>query len=263
MLRFATDALVRLLLSPACAACRQPLEHPLDGPVCHTCWGTAPLLTPPLCDLCGDPLPPAAAPFRVCGRCLGDPPAFEVARSAGLYAGSLKSILRAFKYEGRRTLAARLAGLMREAGAGVLAEAHAVVPVPLHPWRAMHRGFNQADDLARHLGLPVWQPIRRIRHGPPQAGLSSRERRENVRHAFGLRGTFVVGWEGALARRLRNRTVVLVDDVMTTGATLDGCSRALLDAGVGTVRVLTVARVPAPRPVPRPPAPLLATAPHR
>ncbi len=263
MLRLATDTLVRLLLAPACAACRQPLEHPLEGPVCRACWGTVPLLTPPLCDLCGDPLPPAAAPFRVCRRCLGDPPVFETARSAGLYAGSLKSILRAFKYEGRRTLAARLAGLMREAGASVLAEADAVVPVPMHPWRAMNRGFNQADDLARHLGLSVWQPLRRIRHGPPQAGLSGIERRQNVRHAFGVRGTFIVGWEGALARRLRNRTVVLVDDVMTTGATLEGCSQALLDAGAAAVRVLTVARVPAPPPASRPAAPLLVTAPHR
>ena len=263
MLRLATNTLVRVLLAPACAACHEPLDRPLDGAVCRACWGTIPLLTPPLCDFCGDPLPLAAAPFRVCRRCLGDPAAFEMARSAGLYAGSLRSILHAFKYNGRRALAAPLAALMREAGASVLADADAVVPVPLHPWRAMHRGFNQADDLARHLGLTVWQPLRRVRHGPPQAGLSGRQRRLNVRQAFGVRGRFTVGWEGALARRLHNRTIVLVDDVMTTGATLDGCSRALLEAGAAAVRVLTVARVPAPPPRPRPRERPLEVAPHR
>jgi ComF family protein len=250
MLRLATNALVRLLLSPACAACDTLLEHPLDGAVCAACWGTVPMLTPPFCDLCGDPLAPIAAPFRVCRRCLEEPPTFESARSAGLYAGSLKSILHAFKYNGRRTLAGRLAELMRDAGTHVLAGADAVVPVPLHPWRAMHRGFNQAEDLARHVGLPVWQPLRRVRHGPPQARLNGRERRHNMAHAFGLRGTFIVG-ESAMTRRVRNKTLVLIDDVMTTGATLDGCSRALLEAGAAAVRVLTVARVPAPPPAPR------------
>ncbi len=222
-----------------------------------------PRLTPPLCDLCGDPLPPSAAPFRLCRRCLADPPRFELARSVGLHAGSLKAIIHAFKYDGRRTLAGPLARLMVEVGGDVLAGADAVVPVPLHPWRSIHRGFNQAEDLARHLGMTICQPIQRVRHGPPQASLSGRERRLNVAHAFSRRTSFVVGWDRAQSRRLLNRTVVLVDDVMTTGATLDGCSRALLEAGVARVRVLTVARVPGPPPGPRLPEPRPSTAPRR
>jgi ComF family protein len=263
MLRTATNALVRMLLAPVCAACRAPLERPIDGGVCTGCWAGVPRLVPPLCDLCGDPLPPTAAPFRVCRRCLAAPPRFETARSAGLYAGSLKAIVHAFKYEGRRTLAAPLAALMREAGSTLLADADAVVPVPLHPWRSVHRGFNQAEDLARHLGLPVCQPIRRVRHGPPQASLRGPERRANVTQAFGRRAALVAAWDVGQARRLRNRVVVLVDDVMTTGATLDECSGALLDAGVGSVRVLTVARVPGPRPGPPPHARHPSTAQHR
>jgi ComF family protein len=263
MLRTATNALVRALLAPECAACRDPLDRPLDGPVCPVCWATVPRLTPPLCDLCGDPLPPVAAPFRVCRRCLTAPPRFETARSVGLYAGSLKAIIHAFKYDGRRSLAGPLAALMREAGSRLLGGADAVVPVPLHPWRAIHRGFNQAEDLARHLGLPVCQPIRRVRHGPPQASLNGRERRANVTQAFGRRTAFVVGRDHVQARRLRNRTVILVDDVMTTGATLDECSRALLETGVATVRVLTLARVPAPPPGPPPRARHPSTAPRR
>lgn len=263
MLRIATNALVRLLLAPACAACRAPLEQPIDGSVCADCWRSVPRLVPPLCDLCGDPLPPAAAPFRVCSQCLAHPPRFETARSAGRYAGSLKAIVHAFKYDGRRALAAPLAALMREAGSTLLAGADAVVPVPLHPWRSAHRGFNQAEDLARHLGLPVCQPIRRIRRGPPQASLSGRQRRSNVAHAFARRSAFAAGLDLGHARRLRNRVVVLIDDVMTTGSTLDECSGALLDAGVGSVRVLTVARVPGPRPGPPPPARHPWTVPHQ
>lgn len=261
MLRTATNALVRALLAPVCAACREALDRPIEGPVCPTCWAMVQRLTPPLCDLCGDPLPPMAAPFRVCRRCLADPPHFDTARSVGPYAGSLRAIIHAFKYDGRRTLAGPLAALMREAGAGLLEGADAVVPVPLHPWRAMHRGFNQAEDLARHLGLPVCQPIRRVRHGPPQASLNGRERRANVTQAFGRRA-LTVGWDHAQTKRLRNRTVVLVDDVMTTGATLDECSRALLETGVTRVRVLTVARVPAPPPGLPPRARHPSTVPH-
>ncbi|ODS55707.1 MAG: hypothetical protein ABS36_08890 [Acidobacteria bacterium SCN 69-37] len=251
-LRTAANSLVRTLLAPDCAACRAPLVRPLDGAVCPLCWQSVSRLTDPLCDLCGDPLPPDAAPFRLCRACLGDPPRFEAARSAGAYTGALKAIIHAFKYDGRRTLAVPLAALLREAGATLLADADAVVPVPLHPWRAMARGFNQADDLARHLGLDVWHPIRRIRHGPPQARLGRRERQTNVAHAFTHRPLFMLDWDRVRAARLQNRAVVLVDDVMTTGATIDGCTRALLDAGVGRVRALTVARVPAPPPASRP-----------
>jgi ComF family protein len=261
MLRTGVNVLVRLLLAPECAACGYCLDRPFDGPVCAACWTRVPLLTPPFCDVCGEPLGPADAPFRFCARCLAEPPAFEAARSAGLYAGPLKAIIHAFKYDHRRSLAAPLAALMRRAGTDVLAGADAVVPVPLHPWRAIRRGFNQSDDLARYLGLPVWRPIRRLRHGPPQAQLNGSARRSNVRHAFGRK--LVVGLDAGGLDRLRNRTLILVDDVMTTGATLESCSKALLEAGAGRVRVLTVARAPARLPQRSPPALDPAAGPRR
>ena len=263
MMRTAANAVVRLLLAPACPGCSHPLDRPLDGPICEKCWLGIPRLTDPLCDLCGDPLPSTAAPFRLCQRCLAEPPPFEVARSAGLHAGPLKAIVHAFKYDQRRPLARPLARLMLDVGADVLAGADAVVPVPLHPWRALRRGFNQADDLAEHLGLPVWHPIRRVRHGPAQTGLNGRDRRTNVSRAFDRRRGLVVGLDRARAARLHNRTVVLIDDVMTTGATMGACSVALLEAGAGRVRVLTVSRAPAPAPVPPPREHRLSTVPHR
>jgi ComF family protein len=176
-----------------------------------------------------------------------------IARSAGRYEGSLRAIIHAFKYDQRRVLAPALAALVVRACPDWLAEADAVIPVPLHPMRVLQRGFNQADDLARHLGRPVWPALRRRRAGPPQASLPAARRHANVRDAFAL-----ARWSAPVGRRwsrlLRDRAVILVDDVMTTGATLEACGRVLRDAGVGTVRALTVARaVTGPRALPPPP----------
>jgi ComF family protein len=171
-----------------------------------------------------------------------------MARSAGRYEGALRAIVHAFKYRGCRYLATPLGRRVREGAADLLDGADAVVPVPLHPWRAFRRGFNQSDDLARQLGRPVWRPLVRVRLGPPQAGVPAARRHANVRGAF---RTTPIGPLLALGhgwtRRLAGRSVVLVDDVMTTGATLDACARVLRAAGVSDVRAVTVARAAAAR----------------
>jgi ComF family protein len=173
----------------------------------------------------------------------------SAARSAGEYSGSLREIIHAFKYERRRVLAARLGGMMRDAGREILDGADALVPVPLHPWRALTRGFNQADDLAAHLGLPIWRLLRRRRHGPPQASLPAARRHSNVRGAYALGPAGPAAFLPARLRaRLQGRTIVLVDDVMTTGATLNACAEVLVTAGAQAVRALTVARAAAGRP---------------
>ncbi len=172
------------------------------------------------------------------------------ALAAGPYEGRLRDIIHAFKYERRRTLAPPLAALMRKAGGEVLDGADAVVPVPLHWLRRRRRGFNQAALLASGLGLPVCHALRRSRRTRAQAELPAGERHVNVAGAFALAWPYRFPWLGpvtALARtpRLGGLTVVLVDDVTTTGATLDACARVLVAAGVREVRVLTVARVAA------------------
>jgi ComF family protein len=165
------------------------------------------------------------------------PPAFSCARAAGEYEGALRDIVHALKYDGRRSLAAPLAALMRESGSDLLLHADLVVPVPLHPWRRLRRGFNQADDLAGRLEMPVCRALWRERATRPQTGLRPAERRRNVRHAFRV---------SPLVRRsrLHGARVVLVDDVRTTGATLDACARALRDAGAHEVVALTAAQAP-------------------
>jgi ComF family protein len=246
-----------------CAACRARLDRPLAGPVCGECWRSIVRISAPWCQRCGDALPSSESVIQVCARCTDDPPLFDVARSAATYEGPVRKLIHALKYEGRRIVAAPLARMMAAAGADLLEGADAVVPVPLHPWRTLSRGFNQADELARCLGVPVWRVLRRTRHGPPQATLPAGRRGPNVRGAFASRRLLFAEGRHTRAGMLRGRVVVVIDDVMTTGATLDACSRALLDAGVESVRALTVARAVAARPWPRPLPPLPSTAPRR
>ena len=160
--------------------------------------------------------------------------AIDRARAIGDCDGALRAILHALKYEGRRSLARPLAAMMRRRCADLLAGAACVVPVPLHPSRRRYRGFNQAADLARRLELPVVHALRRIRATPTQTGLPAAQRHRNMRGAFALTRT---------GRAVRGSVVVIVDDVSTTGATLEACARVLKEAGAAEVRALTAARV--------------------
>ena len=196
------NALVGACLAPLCACCHRALEFPLGGPVCPRCW--------------------------------------EDARAAdGRYHGALRGIIHAMKYDGRRSLAPPLAALLRDRHRAALVGASSVVPVPLFPWRRLRRGFNQAADLAALLELPVVHALWRVRPTAPQTGLTAAERRGNVRGAF--------RFSPLVSRRIRERyitdqIIVLVDDVMTTGATSGACAEVLGEAGAREVRVITLAR---------------------
>lgn len=231
------DAVLAVVLAPSCAVCETLLEHSTDGPVCQNCWDAILPLTPPLCQTCGDPL----ATWRAidieaerCSRCRRRRSAIDQARAIGAYDGPLRAIVHALKYEGRRSLAAQLAAKMRDRCSEVLEGSSCVVPVPLHSSRRRSRGFNQAADLARYLDRPVLKALRRVRATPSQATLPAARRHQNVRNAFATT---------RVARLLQGEIVVLVDDVCTTGATLEACARVLKAAGVAQVRALTAARV--------------------
>ena len=242
ILRAGLDALLAVALAPQCAACAAALDTPAASPVCPACWNRVRRLSPPLCRTCGDPLPSwriISDALARCPRCRRRPPAVAAARAAGEYEGSLRDIIHAFKYEGRRGLARPLGKLAAAQGDVILRGAQWAVPVPLHPVRQLQRGFNQADDLARELGLPVANLLWRVRMTPAQTGLHAWARRRNVRGAFALSPL----WSRRQRRSsLAGCTVVLVDDVRTTGATLNACAEVLLEAGVREVRALTVAR---------------------
>jgi ComF family protein len=161
-------------------------------------------------------------------------------QAAGEYAGPLREIIHAFKYDDRRSLGPPLGRLMSAAAQDLLAGADCAVPVPLHPWRHFRRGFNQSALLARPLNLPVIPALWRTRRTMPQSGLGRAGRRRNIGGAFRLSPLLS-------RRRLRQfidgRVVVLVDDVMTTGATLEACAAVLLAAGAREVRAVTAAAV--------------------
>jgi ComF family protein len=200
--------------------------------------------------VCGDALPTwrTLEPTSCCcARCRRETHSLACARAAGAYEGVLRQLIHGLKYEGRRTLAAPLGEMMRARGTEVLQGADLAVPVPLH-WRRQHtRGFNQAEDLARHLGLPVVRALRRVRPTSPQSGLSATGRRRNLRGAFAPPRR---GWLGRRRHdpRIRGVCVVVVDDVSTTGTTLDACAQVLREGGAREVRGLTAARALSRRP---------------
>jgi len=220
-----TDAMAVIILAPQCAACQTPLDRPTNGAVCDACWT-------------------AATPFTPLGRD-SFPPFIDLAAAVGPYDGRLRDIIHALKYDRRPTIARHLAERMRAAGADVLAGADALVPVPLHRSRQRERGFNQARELTRHLGLPTVDALTRTRATATQADLPAARRHANVRGAFACRDS----------RRIEDSVLVLVDDVATTGATLNACAEVLLDAGAAEVRAIVAARAvlrpTSPRPASR------------
>ena len=225
-----------VVLAPPCAACNRPLENPLHSAVCDRCWNGIQVLHPPFCGVCGDPVltwRSLAADHR-CELCRVRRPHIAAGMAIGDYAGPLRAIVHALKYDGRRSIASPLSTLLRRHGAPILSGADLAVPVPLHWSRQWRRGFNQAHELAARLGLPVRDSLRRRRHTRSQTGLSAEERQANVHDAF------------VLARRpgpLTGLCIVLIDDVSTTGATLEACACVLMEGGAREVRTLTAARV--------------------
>ncbi|MCW5770879.1 MAG: ComF family protein [Rhodospirillaceae bacterium] len=226
-----------LILPPLCLACRRPVNEP--GALCPACWNEIRFIAPPLCDRCGLPFEHEQG-MALCGGCMAQPPVFARARAVMRYDEASKPLILRFKNGDRVHAAPALARWMARAGAELVAGADIVVPVPLHWRRLFRRRYNQsallASALARHTGL-AWSPdaLLRLRATPSQGGLTARERRLNVRGAFKVpahRRSLVAG-----------KRVILIDDVLTTGATLDAAARALRRAGAADVAALAVARV--------------------
>jgi ComF family protein len=232
---------LEIVFPDTCAACGQPVAE--GQAFCDTCGLSLERVGPLVCRRCGEPREPLAP--RCCSRCRRRPPAFGRARAAFLYGGELGHAISRMKFGGRPELASPLGRLLAAPLVEILGAAAppvAIAAVPLHPRRLRQREFNQALLLARvaaraarRLGTRAPRPdafaLARVRDTPPQIGLSPKERARNVREAF-----------RAVPRRVARRTVILVDDVLTTGATADACARALLAAGAAAVEVLTLAR---------------------
>ena len=227
-----------IALPPLCPACREPLGG--DGGLCATCWSKLSFIAPPYCERLGIPFVYDPGPGILSMQAIADPPAYTRARAAVRYDEVARGLVHAYKYADRLDLAPVMGRWMAQAGAPLLADADALVPVPLHWRRLWARRFNQAAALAevmsKSAGVPVEVDLlRRTRATPQQVGLARSERARNVE------GAFQVPPERRTA--VKGRRLVLVDDVLTTGATVDTCARVLLRAGARDVDVIVFARV--------------------
>jgi ComF family protein len=240
--RRGADAAISVLLAPSCAVCGGLLDRPIEGCVCSDCWRAIRPITPPICDRCGDPLvrqsqSPIPNPQSPCARCWASGSAVVRARAIGEYEGTLREVIHALKYSRRQSLARPLAERMRQRGAELIEEVDYVVPVPLHWQREYQRGFNQAREIASHLGPPIADVLVRHRPTRSQVELAADRRRANVDGAFTIRRGCIRRWN------VEGRRIAVVDDVSTTGATLEACARVLKEFGALEVYALTAARV--------------------
>lgn len=232
------ERLARILFPPTCPSCRRMVTRP--GTVCGSCWPKIRFLEQPWCDVLGTPFPHEMGDGIISAQALANPPVFRRVRSAAVYDGVAGALVRQLKYRDATHLAPWLAEWMARAGRELLADTDIIVPVPLHRARFFARRFNQSAELARALARQSGKPFHpqallRHRRTTEQAGLGARARNANVRGAFSVpdRQALLVG----------GKSVLLVDDVYTTGATVSAATRALTRAGARAVDVLTFARV--------------------
>jgi ComF family protein len=238
--RMVVRATLDLALPPLCAACREPVE---GKGLCPACWSKLSFITRPYCERLGIPFVYDPGPGILSMEAIADPPAYNRARAAVRFDEISRALVHALKYGDRLDLAPMMGRWIGQAGRELLTEADALVPVPLHWRRLWARRFNQSAVLAATISAESGVPIaagalKRVKATAQQVGLTQSERAANIQ------GAFRVPEEGKI--EVLGRRLVLVDDVLTSGATVEGCARALLRAGAANVDVLIFARVADP-----------------
>ena len=226
-----------IALPTLCVACREPVAG--DG-VCATCWAKLSFIAPPFCPRLGIPFVYDPGPELLSMEAIANPPAYARARAAVRYDDVARTLVHALKYQDRTDLAPAMGRWMARAGRELLDEADVLIPVPLHWRRGWSRRYNQSGALARVIerqsGVKLApEALRRVRPTQQQVGLSRSQRASNVQGAFKI--------ADSKRSQIQGRRVVVIDDVLTSGATVDACARALLRAKAASVDVLVFARV--------------------
>ena len=236
---------IDIIYPPRCPICREficdtPMEDKTkDAPFCESCFSDFKKIYPPLCPICCRPFVSQVEENHLCEECLRKKPFYEATAAPYLYEGSLMTAIHKYKYGPKSFLGDYLGPLLAHFAEKWFATSNKflAIPVPLHPKRLRHRGFNQSLLLARHVVDRLqceldFLSLRRVRYTLPQTGLGKVARRKNVRGAFHLKDPEIV----------KGKTVLLVDDVATTGNTLNECSRVLKKAGCKEIFCLVLAR---------------------
>lgn len=235
MLKILNSAL-DLLLPPRCLATGEIVDAP--GVISPAAWQQLQFIEEPFCHTCGIPFSFEIAPGAMCASCIEREPRFDQSRAAVVYNDTSRQMILSFKYGDRLHAIHTFVPWMMRAGQDLIGEADMIVPVPLHNRRLRERRFNQsallAQEIARRCGK-AYMPdlLTRARHTPPQQGLNYKERGENVRGAFSLRKPDAAA----------GKNILLIDDVYTSGATLNECAKVLKAAKANIVNVLSIARV--------------------
>ena len=237
----AVHSLINLIFPSSCTLCKVPLQNETVPFFCRNCWESLVPITGPCCSKCGIPFPSTVtlirSPTHVCGSCHRRSPAFNRAWSVFSYRSPIKEAIGLFKYRGKLSLANPL-GRVFVKYLPALPVVDTLMPVPLHPQRLQEREFNQsawlAHCLSRHLKIPLIQgELIRNRPTVPQTSLSQKDRLTNLRGAFTVRHP----------DKILGKSILLIDDVMTTGTTLHECAKTLRKTGSGPVYGLTLARM--------------------
>lgn len=222
---------LNILFPETCPVCKNAATDHETAPICSDCWQAVSPYKGPMCQRCGKPL--VSDVSTICGECLEDGPAFSCARSFGLYEGVLKKAISLLKFYGIKRLSKPLSDIILHIE---MPRVDAVLPVPLHEKRLRQREYNQSalitKYLAKSLGIEVLlNCLVKIRDTAPQVGLSSKDRRKNIKGAFDIKQRELI----------KGKNIMLVDDVVTTGATVRECSRVLKKAGAENIYVITLA----------------------
>jgi ComF family protein len=235
--RQAARAALDVVFPPTCLACRTAVAEP--DALCGACWGAMRFIERPFCDRMGTPFEHEMGEGVLSAAAVDKPPVFQRARAVALFEdGPARRLVHRLKYSDRMELARPMGVWMARAGAEILAEADALAPIPLHYTRLWRRQFNQSAALARVIARQSGKPLdlsllARVRRTRSQVGLSRAERAENLHGAFRCPET----------AEIKGRRIVLIDDVLTSGATANAAARALLRGGAKAVDVLVFARV--------------------
>lgn len=228
---------IDLLWPPVCPSCSTSVQD--AARLCVDCWEGMTFISAPQCVCCGLPLPDAFDDITLCGECLRARPPFDQARAACVYDEGSRALILPFKHADRTDLLPMIINLLQRPVGPLLARADIIAPVPLHWTRLLSRRYNQSALIANKLGMlgkvrAIPDLVTRKKRTPSQGGRSKRGRQRNVKGAFRVPGRY--------RPQIRDKRVLLVDDVMTTGATVSEMSRVLLRSGAGSVDVITIAR---------------------